>query len=140
MASEGYDVSPVQEDSDGDGYGFGFSLDGDPEPWEAAEELDAAGLVYDSCLAEAGVPEIEEARRQSARLTGAERDAAMVSLVACMEAAGVVGLSVAETDSTVFVREWNEQISAGDSGAYMQAQSCFDRYRNVWPEGDPNNP
>lgn len=63
----------------------------------------------------------------------------MDELVACLEAVGVTGLSPAQTDSTVFVSAIDTQLSEGTT-EYEAALRCMERFRNVWPPGDVNNP
>lgn len=97
-----------------------------------------AEAAHDECWAE-HAEEIATAYNASLRLTGRERDLAMDELVACLEAVGVTGLSPAQTDSTVFVSAIDTQLSEGTT-EYEAALRCMERFRNVWPPGDVNNP
>jgi len=125
----GFSVGPIAEAPDG--ISLQFSID-TPEGAEA--DVDAA---YSACEEE-HLLEVATAYLGGRHLTGEAREQAMQELVDCLENAGITGLSVAETDSRVFVRaimDYGEDSPEASAGLL-----CMDRYRDVWPPGDANNP
>lgn len=135
VVAKGFDADVNKGELPGD-YTVGISFDGNVEPDDP--EAVAAEAAYNECWAEHAA-EISKEFQASQRLTGAERDQAMASLVTCLTGLGVTGVDVGQTDSTVFVSAIWEQLPEG-SEEYMKAMDCMDRYRGVWPPGDKNNP
>lgn len=98
---------------------------------------DEVDRIVDECEAKVGEGIVAAYERRGS-LTGAAREKEMEALVACLDKAGVTGLSVTETDSRVFV---NAIVSYGlDSPESDAGFRCLDRHPDVWPVGDANNP
>lgn len=132
IRAEGYEVLEPSYGPDQRSLQLSISTTGMSEAEH--EQLDS---VYDAC-ATAHLDEISDVYLSGWELTGAEREEAMEKLVECLEKSGIHGLNPAETDSRVFISAiYADERTESES---MSGISCFERYRDVWPVGDANNP
>lgn len=119
MRADGWEVSEVAPAADGVTYGFTITAS------EATDDgIDAA---YESCAGR-HLNRIESQYLSGLELSGAERDAVYLEMIACLEAVGVETVSPGDDESTV---TWkiDEAIALGGQDVDADgAWNCQQRY------------
>ena len=118
MVDKGYDVSDVAKRTDGVTYGFTFG--GGTAGSSATGQNDLTG-----CEQQFGLMQAELAFQDQTALTGAAREAVFADLAACMDAAGVGGVSSADTAEDIQGRIARLSDSGEDSSG---AASCWAQF------------
>ena len=118
MADKGYEVDEVAKRMDGVTYGFSFS------GGSAGQSSNGQTDLVD-CESQFGLMEAELAFQDQTSLTGAAREAAFADLSSCMEAAGIGGVSSADTAQDVQDRMAQLTESGADDTA---AVSCWTQF------------
>lgn len=119
MVDKGYDVEDVSRRTDGVTYGFQFSGSGTGSGSLSGQQ----DLV--ECEERYGLMAAEIAFQDQVALSGAEREAVYGQLIACLDAAGVTGITSASTALDVGAAIESLERSGADVSA---ATTCWTQY------------
>ncbi|NHT18051.1 hypothetical protein [Cellulomonas sp. IC4_254] len=119
MADEGYDVEDVERRTDGVTYGFQFSGSGTGSGSSSGQQ----DLV--ACEERYGLMAAEIAFQDQVSLSGAEREAVYGQLIACLDGAGVTGITSSSTAADV--GQAIQQLERAGTDV-TDATTCWNQY------------
>lgn len=117
MMDLGYDVTEIEMRPDGVTYWFGIE-GGTGEDLSSADD-------HEACAWEYNLPQAEVAYQEQNVLTGAEWEASFDDFIACLEDAGISGITPEDSLKTITVRV-QEFENAGNNGS--AATVCMNDY------------